>query len=116
MTDNPAPPDEAAPIEDAARVSWADAMVVLESEALRCRRWQGYLLQEIAEGKCSAKEVETLQSGIRRHVHCATVFETVMRMVERVRSDRQLLRRLKEIDADERGVAIEGDDQFEYDR
>jgi hypothetical protein len=70
-----------------ARVSWLDMDVAVENEADRHRIWRDELTRRAAEDRLTAVERDTLQRAIASHARQATIFDAVLRLIERVRAN-----------------------------
>lgn len=101
---NPAPrPDGVSP--DDSRVSWRDMSTAADLAGGRARIWRDELRRRLHEPGVDAVAADTLRRGIRQHVRDIAIFEAIARLVERVRGDAVMLKRLTQIDAEERARA-----------
>jgi hypothetical protein len=71
-----------------ARVSWLDMEVAVENEADRHRIWRDLLIRETADDKLTAIERDTNHRAIASHARQESIFDAVLRLIERVRADR----------------------------
>ena len=70
-----------------ARVSWLDMEVAVENEAGRHRIWCAELTRRAAEDKLTAIERDTLERAVAGHARDASIFEAVLRLMERARAE-----------------------------
>ena len=70
-----------------ARVSWLDMVVAVENEAGRHRIWCAELTRRAAEDKLTAIERDTLERAVAGHARDASIFEAVLRLMERARAE-----------------------------
>ena len=70
-----------------ARVSWMDMAVAVENEAGRHRIWCAELTRRAAEDKLTAIERDTLERAVAGHARDASIFEAVLRLMERARAE-----------------------------
>ena len=77
--------DPAGPVE--ARVSWLDMVVAVDNEAGRHRIWRDELTRDAADNKLTAVERDTLQRAIASRARQAAIFEAVLRVIERARTE-----------------------------
>jgi hypothetical protein len=77
--------DPADPAE--ARVSWLDMVVAVDNEAGRHRIWHDELTRDAAHDKLTAVERDTLQRAIASRARQAAIFEAVLRVIERARTE-----------------------------
>jgi hypothetical protein len=70
-----------------ARVNWLEMEVAVENEAGRHRIWLDELTRRAAEDKLKAVERDTLQRAIASHTRQAAIFDAVLRLIERARSE-----------------------------
>ncbi|HWX30552.1 MAG TPA: hypothetical protein VNZ53_24310 [Steroidobacteraceae bacterium] len=69
-----------------ARVSWPEMEAAVENEAGRHRIWRDELTRR-ADEDMTAIERETRERAIASHSHQAAIFEAVLRLMERARSE-----------------------------
>jgi hypothetical protein len=110
MSENPPPPAEGEPLDDAP-VTWGDMATALENEAGRHRIWLDELRRRRA-GDTSDRERATLRRAIALHKREAAIFDAIWRMVERVRCDSYIVARLS---AAERDAGDDAVDVVRYD-
>ena len=77
--------DPADPAE--ARVSWLDMVVAVDNEAGRHQIWRDELTRDAADDKLTAVERDTLQRAIASRARQAAIFEAVLRVIERARTE-----------------------------
>jgi hypothetical protein len=69
------------------QVSWVDMVVAIENEAGRRRIWRDELSRQADEDTLTPDERDTLERAIASHARDARIFEAVLRVIERVRTD-----------------------------
>lgn len=112
---NPAPRSDGVSPDDS-RVSWRDMTTAADLAGGRARIWRDELRRRLHESGVDDVAADTLRRGIRQHVRDIAIFEAIARLVERVRGDRAMLERLKQIDAEERARADVAADPIEAER
>jgi hypothetical protein len=70
-----------------APVSWMDIEVAIENEAGRHRIWRDELTRQAAEDKLTAIERDTLERAIVSRTRQAAIFDAVLRLIERARTE-----------------------------
>ena len=69
------------------QVSWLDMVVAVDNEAGRHRIWRDELTRRADDDSLTPDERDTLERAIASHARDARIFEEVLRVIERVRTD-----------------------------
>ena len=69
------------------QVSWLDMVVAVDNEAGRHRIWRDELTRRADDDSLTPDERDTLERAIASHARDARIFEAVLRVIERVRTD-----------------------------
>ena len=69
------------------QVSWLDMVVAVENEAGRRRIWRDELTRRANDDSLTSDERDTLERAVASHERDARIFEAVLGVIERVRTD-----------------------------
>ena len=69
------------------QVGWLDMVVAVENEAGRHLIWRDELTRRADDDSLMSDERDTLERAIASHARDARIFEAVLRVIERVRTD-----------------------------